>query len=87
MLQSDIDPPTRGLELGGPLEGTWRVHGGKTYYIVLNFSNQTVTRSVTLQGVGTPATATVHGESRTVALTNGMLTDTFTPYAVHVYEV
>jgi hypothetical protein len=25
VLQSEIDPPTRGLQVDGPLEGTWRV--------------------------------------------------------------
>jgi hypothetical protein len=30
---------------------------------------------------------TVNGENRTLALTNGTLTDTFAPYEVHVYQV
>src|SRR3954466_7509937 len=48
VLQSDIDPPTRGFEASSPLEGTWRVVDGKTYYVVLNFSNQAVTGTMTL---------------------------------------
>jgi hypothetical protein len=88
VLQSDIDPPDRGLEVDGPLEGTWRVKDGKTYYVVLNFSNQTVTKNVTLQGIGAVSSAVVHGEGRTVALNaGGTLTDTFAPYSVHVYQV
>jgi hypothetical protein len=87
VLQSDIDPPTRGLQADAPLEGTWRVVDGKTYYVVLNFSNQAVTASMTLQGIGNALSASVHGEGRSVSLVNGTFTDTFGAYSVHVYEV
>src|SRR5687768_11914233 len=46
VLQSEIDPPSRGLQVDGPLRGTWRVHNGRTYYVVLNFSEQAVTKAV-----------------------------------------
>jgi hypothetical protein len=87
VLQSEIDPPTRGLDVGGPLEGTWRVVDGKTYYIVLNFSDQAVTGSMTFQGVDGATTANVLGEGRSVSLADGAFTDTFGAYSVHVYEV
>jgi hypothetical protein len=87
VLQSDIDPPTRGLQADAPLEGTWRVVDGKTYYVVLNFSNQAVTKTMTFQGIGNVSTANVVGEGRSVSLSNGTFTDTFGAYAVHVYEV
>jgi hypothetical protein len=87
VLQSDIDPPTRGFQADAPLEGTWRVVDGKTYYVVLNFSNQAVTRSMTLQGIGNVSSAAVNGEGRSVSLVNGTFSDTFGAYSVHVYEV
>jgi len=87
VLQSNIDPPTRGFEGSSPLEGTWRVVDGKTYYVVLNFSNQAVTGTMTLQGIGDVASATVNGEGRSVSLVNGTFSDTFGAYSVHVYEV
>jgi hypothetical protein len=60
---------------------------GKTYYVVLNFSNQPVTGQMTLQGIGDVASATVNGEGRSVSLVNGSFSDTFGAYSVHVYEV
>src|SRR5260221_9140408 len=86
-LNGEIDPVTRGLRVDGPLEGTWRVKDGKTYYVVLNFSDQAVTKNVTLQGVDPKSLVTVNGENRTLALNNGTLTDTFAPFSVHVYQV
>jgi hypothetical protein len=87
VLLGDIDPATRGLQVDGPLEGTWRVQNGKTYFVVLNFSNQAVTKNVTLQGIGSASSASVVGENRAVSLTNGAFSDTFAPYSVHVYQV
>jgi hypothetical protein len=87
VLQSDIDPPTRGIEYDAPLVASWRVKDGKTYYILLNFSNATVTRNITLQGIGGATSASVHGEGRSVSLNNGAFSDTFAPYSVHVYQV
>ncbi|HEY7117849.1 MAG TPA: PA14 domain-containing protein [Tepidisphaeraceae bacterium] len=87
VLQTAIDPPIRGLQADAPLEGTWRVKDGKTYYVVLNFSDQTVTRSLTLQGIGAAASAVVLGEGRSVSLVNGSFSDAFEPYSVHVYQV
>lgn len=86
-LLSDIDPVTRGLQVDGPLEGTWRIYNGQTYYVVLNFSEQTVTKNITLQGVDPASPVTVNGESRTLTLSNSTLTDTFAPFEVHVYQV
>jgi hypothetical protein len=54
---------------------------------VLNFSDQAVTKTVTLQGVSGASSAAVHGENRSVALSNGSFSDTFAPYSVHVYQV
>jgi hypothetical protein len=86
-LNGEIDPVTRGLRVDGPLEGTWRIKDGKTYYVVLNFSDQTVTKNVTLQGVDPSAAVTVNGEGRSLTLNGGALSDTFAPFEVHVYQV
>jgi hypothetical protein len=87
-LESPIDPTSLGFSSSNSaLEATWRNYNGHKYYVVLNYSNQTVTNAtLTLKGAGT-ATATVQGESRTVSLTNGVTTDTFAPYEAHVYVV
>lgn len=88
ILLTAIDPPTRGLEMDdNALTGTWRIKDGKTYYVVLNKTNQTISRSLTFQGIGAAASATVVGESRSLSLSNGTTSDTFAPYSVHVYQV
>jgi hypothetical protein len=86
-LETAIDPPTLGVTANSPLEATWRSYGGHNYYIVFNYSNQTTTQQVTLKGAGSAASATVQGESRSVALTGGSFSDTFTPYQAHIYVV
>jgi hypothetical protein len=86
-LESPIDPPTAGVTANAPLEATWRTFGGHNYYVVFNYSNGTVTQQVALKGAGSAGSATVQGESRSVALSNGTFTDTFAPYQVHIYVV
>jgi len=39
VLITPIDPPSVGLDVGGNLEGTWRVVGNKKYFVVLNLSD------------------------------------------------
>ena len=86
-LVSSIDPPTLGLATPAPLEGTWRTYGGKNYFIVLNMSGNTLTnQQMTLRGTA-GTTAVVQGESRSVNITGGVITDNFAPYEAHVYVV
>jgi chitodextrinase len=86
-LMSPTDPYNFGIKLPNGLEGTWRLYNGKKYFIVFNTQHQTVTGAA-LTLVNTPGTsAVVEGESRTVAINNGTITDTFAPYEMHAYVV
>ena len=80
-LVSPIDPPTLGFSAASPLEATWRTYGGKSYFIVLNMSSQTLTnQAMTLRGTGAATTATVQGENRSVNISGGVMSDNFAPY-------
>jgi hypothetical protein len=50
-------------------------------------SASALSTTITLSGLSGSATATVYGESRTVPVTNGVLTDSFNPWDVHIYEI
>jgi hypothetical protein len=52
---------------------------------VLNTSDSAVTGHLQLDGV--TGDASVHAESRTVPLAGETLTDEFSPYEVHVYQL
>jgi hypothetical protein len=87
-ILSPSDPPSLGVTIDGPLEATWRSHGGKKYFIVLNTSDRPLTKvNVRLHGVGNPDSAAVSSEKRSVAVDNGVITDDFASYATHVYVV
>jgi hypothetical protein len=88
VLLSSIDPSNIGIDHNPALRATWRVHNGKAYFIVLNFSDATLTnQQLKLYGVTPTATASVKGETRSVSISNGTMTDSFKPYEVHIYEV
>ena len=57
---------------------------GKVYLIVLNNSTSAATGTVTTQGVGATS-AVVDGESPSVAIKSGQITDSFKPEEAHVY--
>jgi hypothetical protein len=85
-LMSARDPGTAGITVTGSLRATWRRYGGKTYFIVLNNSTSSVTATMTTNGVSA-SVASVDGESRSVAIKSGKITDTFKPMQAHVYVV
>jgi hypothetical protein len=90
VLQSAINPPAYGATVGRPLEVGWRSYGGNVYFIVVNLTGSTLTRSITLRGVNFATTGlTVMFENRTIGqgATNGVITDTFEPYQVHIYRL
>jgi len=88
VLQGAINPTTLGAAVPTPLQAGWRDAPGGRYFFVVNTKQATLTNAaITLTGVGTATSASVFGESRTVALTNGKLTDTFGAFAVHIYVV
>jgi hypothetical protein len=59
--------------------------GGSKYVFAVAMANSSATGSFTVPGNPT-ATVTVLGESRTIAMTNGKFQDSFTGYAVHLYQ-
>ncbi len=72
---------------GSPdLEGTWRTLNGKQYLFVLNMSSQTLTNlSFSTTGLDKLQELAVYNELRTENVAGGNITDTFTPYQLHVY--
>ncbi len=46
-----------------------------------------LTTQLTVSEMNGTQAATVYGEDRTVQVVNGVLTDTFAPYAVHIYQI
>lgn len=85
-LMAQTDPAHFGMSADGPLKFTWREYQGKRYFIVLNMSKQAVTKTMRLHN--TPATtAAVRGENRSVAVSNGTITDTFAPFEMHAYVI
>jgi hypothetical protein len=85
-LMSQKDPAGASIDVDGNLRATWRHYGGKSYFIVLNNSTQAATARMDVKGVSA-GSASVDGEGRTVAITNGQITDTFKPMEAHVYVV
>jgi hypothetical protein len=83
-LMSQRDPSTAGITVSGSLKATWRKYNGKTYFIVLNNSTSSVTSTMTTKGVSA-SSASVDGESRSVAIKSGQITDSFKPMEAHVY--
>ncbi|HET9932357.1 MAG TPA: hypothetical protein VFQ35_16750, partial [Polyangiaceae bacterium] len=93
VLQSPINPSTIGFAPGKsavnlPLEATWRQSGGKSYLIVANASPNPLTAApMVVSGLPAGTSAlTVHGENRSVSLASGQFSDSFQPYAVHIYR-
>lgn len=86
-LQSTINPIGMSATVSTPLEVTWR-NNGHQYFFVLNFSyNQKNAQTITLTGIGSVTQAVVYGESRTVPISSGVITDDFGPHAIHIYQV
>jgi hypothetical protein len=88
VLVSPIDPPSLGLTLSAPLEGTWRQVGNKKYFIVENFSVKAVKGAkIGIYGAGMSGTVNVRGENRSLAMSRGQVSDSFGAYETHIYEV
>lgn len=70
------------------LEGTWRNFGGHEYLFVLNMSTDTLSNlKFSAAGLSNGGVATVFNESRSTSISAGTLTDSFSPYQLHVYEL
>jgi hypothetical protein len=88
VLVSPIDPPNLGLNMSAPLEGTWRQVGNKKYFIVMNFSAKPLRGAkIGFVGAGKSGTVSVRGESRSLQMARGSISDNFGAYETHIYEV
>lgn len=86
ILNATGDNSPNYMSLTGGLEGTWRNYNGKLYYLVLNFSHAATNNvKMLLDGATGFSGVNVLDESRQLSLANGVLTDSFAPYQLHVY--
>jgi hypothetical protein len=95
ILTSEMNPAPYGITVGAatgvgetsPLEAGWRVHGGAVYFLVLNTRNlEYRAYSFAVSGfLPTHGFEVVH-EYRSTLTSGQVLTDDFSPYAVHVYR-
>ena len=87
VLQGALDPPELHAAVATPLDVGWRDTPAAGYFIAINLSGATHnSASVAISGVD-GATAVVYGESRSLAVGGGTITDDFAPYARHIYRV
>jgi hypothetical protein len=86
VLQGAVNPAEISASVASPLDVGWRDTPGAAYLLALNLSGSTHNaRTLTLGGVDFAATASVYGESRSVAISGNTITDNFAPYALHIY--
>lgn len=82
---------------GTRVDATYREYGGNIWIFAARLTDplcntsensaSALSTTITVSGLSGSATATVYGESRTVPVANGVLTDSFSPWAVHIYEI
>jgi len=69
-----------------PIAVTARRHGGGTYIFAVGMRGKVTTATFRLPGAA-GAAVEVLGEGRTLPVREGVFTDRFAPYAVHLYRV
>lgn len=88
VLQGTINPSGISVSVPAPLDAGWRANASGKYFIVVNTSATQVRKSFKFNGVGVNKNASVVQERRNVWINgSGYGTDTFAPYAVHIYKV
>jgi hypothetical protein len=70
-----------------PVDVLLKRQGGATYLFATEMRAGTTTATFTLARLPATASAEVLGESRTLPVTGGVLTDSFTSYGVHLYKI
>ena len=70
-----------------PIDVMVKRHAGKTYVFAVGMRDGKNGATFDVTCLGASAKATVLGESRTLDVVGGKFTDTFDPYAVHLYEI
>lgn len=81
---------------GSRVDAMLRESGGKVWVIAQRLTDDladpdealasALSTQLTISGM-TDGTASVYGESRTVSVVDGVITDNFEPYATHIYEI
>lgn len=70
-----------------PIAVMTKRHDGATYVFAVGMRNGAADGTFVVPGVPAAATAEVIGENRTLPVTDGRFTDSFAPYAVHLYRI
>ena len=70
-----------------PVAAMVKRHGGSTYVFSTAMRNGATSATFTLADAGSHDSVEVLGEGRTLALRDGVLTDEFSPYQVHLYRI
>ena len=70
-----------------PVDVLLKRQGGATYLFATEMRAGATTATFTLARLPATATAEVLGESRTLPVTGGVLTDDFQAYGVHLYKI
>ena len=88
VIQGPVNPGGISATVSSPLIAGWRSAPSGKYFFILNLSANAVNNAtVTLSGIGSAASAAVYGENRTIPISSSKITDNFTPYQVHIYQV
>src|SRR3989338_334092 len=87
VLNSSTIKNAVGVSSAVPVDVMIKRYGGKTYLFAVVMSNNPTTATFTLYGFPQTATATVLDENRTITINNGVFSDSFVAYGVHLYEI
>jgi hypothetical protein len=70
-----------------PVDTRLSRYGGATYLFAAEMRSGSTTATFTLRGFPATASAEVIDESRTITVKNGVFTDDFSSYGVHLYKI
>ena len=70
-----------------PVASMVKKHAGATYVFAVAMRGEATTATSTLQGLGNARIVEVLGENRAVTLRDGVFTDDFGPWDVHLYRI
>jgi hypothetical protein len=70
-----------------PVDTRLARYGGATYVFAAEMRGGSTTATFTLRDFPATASTEVIGETRTIAVTNGVFTDDFNSYDVHLYRI
>jgi hypothetical protein len=70
-----------------PVDTLLKRYAGATYLFAAEMRAGSTTATFTLRGMPTTASAEVVGESRTITVNNGVFSDTFQSYGIHIYRI